>query len=507
MRLSLILSKLYRENESLRNEKRKTKGDKNAGIVALMWFGGHINELLGLDIERVENNSKCANEKSIFVCVRGEKFDGNDFLNEAEMKSTRVFVTERDDLQINQGIIIIVKNARKFLAELCKILYAFPQSDMKIVGITGTKGKSTVVSLAFQTLQKFGIKALSIGTLGVNGIEAPEIINTTPDSVVIFPLLKRAYQEGVRVVLIEVSSQALKEFRVWGIDFDIVAFTSLGNDHVGHGEHESFSDYLSCKRSLFTSYGAKIAVVNFDDPYSAFFSSGVDKVVRVGHTPHSDYLISDVTFDFSGMRYTISGFSSTSFLPGFFNATNIAISLAIIREISALSIDDILDVISQVKVPGRFEYYNLHGRFFVIDYAHNEKSFCEVIALVKQITSGQIITVFGSVGGRSQQRRKGLAGAAEQFADFSVITSDNPNYEDPYSIAYDIYSSFRDKSRAKIVIDRREAIKFAVSKSSPNDAILLLGKGHEEFMLVRGKRYPFSEREILDTLDKDFNLW
>lgn len=503
MNISFILGKMLSKAPTAKGKNVEEVLFEKNDIISVKCYGERFEKLKENVIDNVTNDSRKSNKKSIFVCIRGRNFDGNSFVGMAEKSGTKVFVSENENLKISRGILIISKNARKTMAELCKIVYDFPQSKMKIIGITGTKGKTTVAELVSRSLRSLGVESLCIGTLGISGNGEFKTDNTTPDSTIIYPALKRAYDSGIRIAVIEVSSQALKDYRVYGVEFDFVAFTCIGYDHVGEGEHNSFSDYIAAKRSLFTSYGAKVAVVNYDDPYSSFFSSGVKKVIHCGITPHSDYFIEDVVFGIGGMKFKLSGTECFTYLPGVYNAVNIAIAAALVKEITTKKLSEIFNVISQIKLPGRFEYYRLMDRDVVIDYAHNEKSLCELIALVRGSTKGRIIAVFGSVGGRSYDRRRELARVAEKFADFSVITSDNPCNEEPISIASDIYSAFSDKSLAKIVLDRKEAIKYAFEISATEDAVLLLGKGHEEYMLVKGEKLYFSERDIIKEMGKE----
>ena len=456
-----------------------------------------------LEIDNITHSSGKANPKSVFVCIKGSRHDGNDFLNEAKSLGARVFVSERQDLKIDSGVLIFSNNPRKTMAEIAKLLYGIPKEAMITVGITGTKGKSTVAELLSNTLRTLGIKTLSVGTLGATLDRKTVLENTTPDSSVLYPLIRRAFMLGARVCVIEVSSQALKDYRVWGIEFDIVAFTSFGTDHIGKGEHDSFSDYLSAKRSLFTSYGAKSAVVNYDDAYSSYFKEGVREVIRCGMSRGADLKIENLRQGFFGMRFSISGIDKRYRISGRFNTTNIAIAAAIAEKISGAPLEEILEKISKMRVEGRFQAQYIHSRFAIIDYAHNETSLKEMISSVREITKGRIILVFGSVGDRSVARRRELSGVASSLADFSVITSDNPGYENPYEIAEEIYSGFRDKARAKIVVDRERAIRYAFAVSRPGDVILLLGKGHEKYMFSEGKRLSFSETQVLSKIKKE----
>ena len=484
MLLSLILEKLLKDRE-------------NSSSVSYRVFGDERPEKI--EIEEITCSSKKCRRESIFVCIKGARRDGNDFLDEAKAFGTRVFLSERKDIKLDSGILIISNNARKSMAEIAKILFPVPKGAMITVG---TKGKSTVCELLSKTLRKLGIITLSVGTLGAYCKEKIELENTTPDSSLLYPLIRRAYESGARACVIEVSSPALKDKRVYGIEFDIVAFTSFGIDHIGRGEHSSLGEYLAAKRQLFTSYGAKLAVVNYDDPYSAFFSAGIREVIRAGSAKGADFKIQNIKNGFFGMTFSLCGINRSFSLSGRFNATNIGIAAAIAERITKKPLSLILDIMSKIRVKGRFECRSIRSRFAIIDYAHNEKSLTELLLSIRELSKKNIIAVFGSVGERSKNRRRELSRVASSLADFSVITSDNPGTESPYEIAEEIYSNFASHEKAKIIIDRRDAIRYAFSISQPGDIILLLGKGHEEYMLEGEKRVKFSEREVLFEIKK-----
>ncbi len=509
MRLSTLLNKALSyefTHENVSHGKKKYKSYIEG--LSVKCFGAELSDFLSVEILNVVNNSKLADEASIFVAVRGVRRNAEDFIGECNARGVKIFVAANGNIKLSHGLLIISDNPRKLMAELLKALFLPEKPRMKIVGITGTKGKSTVTAFCAQMLEALGYKSLSVGTLGITGIAHESSAftnNTTPDAVTIYPLLAEGERLGYYAAVIEVSSQALKQMRVFGIPFDLVVFTSLGVDHIGDDEHPDFSDYISSKRTLFSSYGAECAVVNYDDAYSAFFSADCERVIRCGTTRGSDFLIEDVNFDFFGTSFTLNGVQGEIRLPGIYNAVNCALAVAAVSEITDESTRQILDAAKNVILKGRFECYKNNGRYFIIDYAHNEKSLIELIGTVRKLTKGRVIALFGSVGERSFDRRKGLARAAERFADFSIITEDNPGAENPYSITNSIYSAFIDKTCAKVIQSRYEAIKYAVAISNPADAVLLLGKGHEDFIIRNGVKLPFAEKDILDLAFKDFN--
>ena len=455
-----------------------------------------------LEITSVTADSDRCRPGSLFVAICGSRLDGNDFIESAYRRGARVFVSSRKFEASHDGVFIYSEKPRKTLAELCANLNGNPEKKLLFVGITGTKGKTSTLYLLSDMLRGAGVRNVAVGTLGVTGEINAETNNTTPDPTVLFSLFKNAYRRGIRVVLLEVSSQAIKYYRVFGIPFDTVVFTGIGRDHIGEFEHPTFSDYLHSKRALFSGYGAKRAIVNADDHYSAYMASDVPRVVKCGFSLNSDYKISDFKDSPFGATFLLNNVSISSSLPGEYNARNTALALATAKEITGLPISQISKHISASAVPGRFEYFNLCGKNIVIDYAHNKDSMSEIIALSKRLFGKRIICVFGSVGERSYARRSELACITEGAADFSVITSDNPGYEFPLSICADIYAEFKDKTKAKIITDREEAIYYAVNMAEVGDAVLILGKGHEAFMNISGRNIPYSDASVVEKIKR-----
>ena len=277
-------------------------------------------------------------------------------------------------------------------------------------------------------------------------------------------------------------------------------FTGLGYDHIGLWEHPTLSDYVASKRTLFNSYGAKRAVVNFDDPYSSYMSAGIPRVIKCGFFCGTDLHIENYTDGKSGAEFTVNGIKVSCKLFGEYNARNITLALGAVREVCALSLDAATEYVKDVTVPGRFNMFSVDGVNAVVDYAHNYDSMRATLCLARRLFCGRIIAVFGSVGERSLFRRVQLARAAEEYADFSVITTDSPGYEPPLSICRDIYEAFTDKSTAVVLPDRAGAIDYAMKIAMPGDAVMILGRGHEKTININGMAIPFSDIEYVKKL-------
>lgn len=446
-----------------------------------------------LEIGSITADSRRAAGGSIFVAIEGKRLDGADYIPDAYERGTRVFVLKKRKKKLPDSVYIYSKNPRKTLAELCCRFCDNPERKLICVGITGTKGKTTTSVVLSKILDCIGVKNIVIGTLSNHPSGTGALHNTTPDPTVIFPALRNARADGAEVAIIEVSSQALKDYRVFKIPFYCVAFTGIGRDHIGDFEHPTFADYVFSKRKLFTDYGAACAVVNFDDPYSSYMSSGLSRVVRCGFSTGGELVIANFSDTPTGAEFKLGSTTVKTSLPGEYNARNIAMAIAIAREVSGVSVSEAARYVSGIKVDGRFERRVVNGKNVIVDYAHNSDSFKEVIGLSKRLFGGRIICVFGSVGDRSFSRRAELAHSAEEYADLSVITSDNPGREMPLSVCADIYSAFRDKTKAKIITDRECAIYYAVGEAAVGDTVLLLGRGHERVMCVGGVDIPFSD--------------
>ena len=451
------------------------------------------------EITSIAASSERCRPGAVFFAIKGARHNGADFIPEAHRAGARVFVCGEKVDASNDSVVIYSKTPRKTLAELCSKISGNPEKRLMFVGITGTKGKTTTAYLVSKILDGTGVKNLMIGTLGIEG-GGIKTVNTTPDPTVLFPALRDAVHKGVKVVILEVSSQALKDYRIYGISFDCVVFTGLGQDHIGVAEHPTISDYVASKRALFHSYGAKRAVVNFDDSYSSYMSAGIPRVIRCGFTDGANLHIENYTDGKDGAKFTVNGYSVKSRLCGEHNAINLTLALGAAKEISGVTVEMAAKHVAEVLIPGRFNTFKLNGITAVVDYAHNYDSMRATLSLARRLFGGRIICVFGSVGERSLSRREQLARAAEEYADFSVITTDNPGSEPPLSICRDIYDGFTDKSKATIISNRARAIDYAMKTAKRGDAVMILGRGHEKSISIRGKSIPFSDIEYVKQL-------
>lgn len=467
----------------------------------------------GLDPESTDILSLCCDSRkvssdSMFVCISGSVTDGHDHAWGAYGRMCRVFVIEHPIKLPDDAFVIVTKDTRVALAQLSAAFYGNPADEMTIIGITGTKGKTTSSLMIYNVLNDNGIPT---GYIGSNGIYFRDYefstINTTPESIDLHSYMRKMLTAGVRTLVMEVSSQALKMARVFGIKFKVCVFTNLSPDHIGEHEHPDFDDYKDCKHSLFTDYGAEYIVYNADDEYAPSMIEGNPcKKASVSLSDRADFRAIDISYFRSsgcvGVNFTClhDGEArpiSVSF-PGEFSVYNALTAMAVCTYLG-LSKDEVAKTLKDIRVKGRFETYELpNGATAVIDYAHNGVSLKAALQALRMYRPKRLICLFGSVGGRTKIRRAELGLVASRDADFCILTSDNPDNEPPSAIIGEIATYFTNGTCPYVAIpDRKKAIEYALSNSEEGDIILLAGKGHESYQVICGVRENFSEAEII----------
>ncbi len=469
----------------------------------------YVGNYADCNIEHITNDSREAKSNSLFVCIKGFATDGHIFAKMAYNNGCRAFVCEYAPERLpDDATIILVKDTRKALALLSRELYGNPADELTVIGITGTKGKTTTALMIKQLLDKSGIPTGYIGSNGIIfGNTKIEATNTTPESYKLQYFMRKMADSGMKSVVMEVSSQALKLNRVLGIKFDITLFSNLSPDHIGPGEHDNFDDYFACKKQLFDNYESKVTIANADDEYT----NRILADCKNSKIYYSIYAPSDVKAE--GIKLCrsreILGMSfdcrieneiipCNLSIPGEFNVHNALATLSVAR---ALGIDmqRASKMLSTMNIDGRFEtLISDNGACFVIDYAHNGLSLKSALLALRKYEPRRLICLFGSVGCRTQVRRAQMGAVAAEYADFSILTSDNPNTEDPQAIINDIAVQYKDSSSYISISDRKEAIEYALRIAEKGDIILLAGKGHERYQLINGKNEYFCEREILE---------
>ena len=478
------------------------------------------------EISGICHNSRLALPDCIFVCRKGTLVDGHMYASDAYNKGTRVFIAERELDLPDDASVIIVGDTSEALATLSCRFYSYPAREIKTVGITGTKGKTICAYSTYLILKMCGIKA---GYIGTNGIYFSDTCikssNTTPDVLELQRVLRLMVNDGISVCIMEVSSQALWQERVKGIEFDTCVLTNLGRDHIGGYEHPTFEHYRDCKKSLFSNYGAKHIIINSDREESEYMIKNIccDDIITVsaGADKNASLYASDISSRtenrLPGIKYKChigekANFKSKNTVcdifvpfPGIFSVEN-SLEISAICLVLGIDISDISKYTEKITVPGRFEYLRLKSRpdsLFIIDYAHNKMSLTSTVTSLREYSPKRIICVFGSVGGRTYERRSELGSVAAQLCDISIITSDNPNFEPPEQICREIEKEFIGKGKEYYIIpDRRRAILKAYLCAGKGDYVLLAGKGHEDYQLIEGQKIHFSERETLLETDR-----
>lgn len=462
-----------------------------------------------IDINKIEYNSQKIEQNDIFVAIKGYKEDGNDYIKEAVEKGAVCIVTE-DNLNANElpNITIVrVQNSRIALSLIASKYYDFPARKLKLIGITGTKGKTTTAYMIRDILNASGKKTGMIGTIyNTYGNVCIEASRTSPESLDLQKLLKDMVDAQMEYVVMEVSSHSLVLDRVYGLHFAIGIFTNLSQEHLDF--HGTMDNYLLAKSKLFEM--CDFALVNGDDIHTPRLKKMIKcKTATFGLDNAVNITASDVRINNNNVEFKmyVNKMLETIVIniPGRFTVYN---ALAAIGTCSLLGaqMDAILLALSNIKVPGRSEIIDVQKTFTVmVDYAHNPSSLEAILSSIKKYVKGRIICVFGCGGNRDKEKRPMMGEISGRLADFTVITTDNPRNEDPSIIMKEIEDGVKKtKGLYKIIENRKDAIAFAMRIAWKNDLVLIAGKGHETYQeLKNGKRIDFDERKVVkDIADK-----
>lgn len=473
---------------------------------------------LNTEISGLESNSKNVKPGFLFIAIKGFSVDGHKYIESAiENGATAVMVQEGCDLKAlnipNDITIVMAKDTRYALAICSSNFYGNPSRKFKLIGVTGTKGKTTTTFMIKEILEKAGKNVGLVGTIAtyINGKMLKESDRTTPESLELQQIFNQMVKEKVEYVVMEVSSQSLKLHRVAGCEFDIVLFTNFSEDHISEKEHPDMQDYFNSKMMLFKM--CKTGFVNVDDLYGAkipklfpesdITTYGIDNSAKI---MARDITITNSFVDFKAKLGERNDRVKVG-IPGRFSVYN---SLAAICVAKKFGIDPevIKEALLDVRVPGRSELVkNKLDLPIMIDYAHSPESLENILQAVKGYTRGNVISVFGCGGDRDSGKRPIMGEISGKIADYTIITSDNPRTENPEEIVKQIEAGIKKTNgKYKVIVDRTEAIKEAIKMAHKNDLIVLAGKGHEPYQEINGVKYPFDERiivnEIINGLDK-----
>ncbi len=466
------------------------------------------------EIKDIVYDSRKAKDGVLFMAIPGSVVDGHEYVKNAIKNGAKVILISKD-IEISEDVTVIkVEDTRKILSKLSMRLFGYPQSKLKTIAITGTKGKTTTSFMIKRILEEAGYKCGLIGTTGVYiGDKVYPAKNTTPESYETIRYMDEMVKKKMDFMVMEVSSQALKYDRVNDIIFDFGIFTNLTQDHIGENEHPNMEDYILSKAKLFNQ--CNHGIFNIDDNHFYDMVQGGDASINTyGYDERADLRVKDIKLlrdkRFIGIELTTDGLVKDTFKissPGKFSSYN---AMAAILTTHMLGIDDkfIKEALADFHVKGRVEPVQVSDDFtLLIDYAHNGVSTESILSTIRDYDPGRIVTIFGCGGNRSKDRRYEMGEMAGKYSDFCIITEDNNRYEEFDDIANDILVGMHKTNCEYIIIpDRKEAIKYAIVNGKKGDIIMLIGKGHEDYKEIKGKRYPFDERviikEILDEIKK-----
>ena len=467
---------------------------------------------LDIEIEGIESNSKNVKQNFLFVAIKGFTTDGHDYIKNA-IENGAIAIAVEEGFNLKQAnipgniVIVMSKNNRELLAISACNFYDNPSRKFRLIGITGTKGKTTTTFMIKEILEKAGKKVGLIGTVAtyINGKKLADSDRTTPESLELQKTFAKMCEEEVEYVVMEVSSQSLKLHRVDGCDFNLVVFTNFSEDHISEKEHPDMQDYFESKLKLFKM--CQKGFTNIDDLYGAKIPSLFTEsdISGYGIDNYGKFLAKDITItnSYVDFKFKLSDRNERIKIdiPGRFTVYNALAAICVCKDLG-IEPGIIKEALLNIKVPGRSEMVeNKLELPIMIDYAHSPESLQNILSAVKSYTKGKVISVFGCGGDRDARKRPLMGEISGNIADYTIITSDNPRTEDPEKIVNQIEEGIKKtKAKYEIIVDRVEAIKKAISIATKGDIVVLAGKGHEPYQEINGKKYPFDERIIVNDI-------
>lgn len=454
---------------------------------------------------KIKTDSRKVEDGDIFVALKGYTVDGHDFIQKAIENGAGTVVCERDnDYTVDT---VVVEDSKQYLIDYLKQHYNQYLSKMKIIGITGTNGKTTCANLLHNLLNQTGVKTAYIGTLGFYiGKKIQSLPNTTPDVLELYEFMLHAYEVGCEYVIMEVSSQGLddRNRRVEGFTFDIAMFTNLTQDHLDF--HKTMGNYALAKQKLF--YKLKpggVAVVNYDDQYRDYYLLENNKNITYGLTG-GDYQASDIQMTSTGSKFTLRSNGMVekieTSLIGEYNIYNLLSIITILLELG-YTITDIKKMVRKLKMPdGRMDTVAYGSNSIIVDYAHTADAIKKILDTMHQVNPKHIYVVFGCTGDRDRLKRPIMTKIVSDLTDHMIITIDDPHYEDPKQVVDDMIEGL-EQTNYEVILDRAKAIHRGIDLLKDEDILLVLGKGHEEVIIFRDQRIPFNDKqEILKYLEQ-----
>lgn len=469
---------------------------------------------LEVDITHLDKDSRNIRENGLFIAIKGFDTDGHKYIEIAiEQGAKAVMLQEGADMvdiikKIPAEVTLIIAKDTRYALAICSCnFYGHPSKRFKLIGITGTKGKTTTAFMTKKILEKAGKKVGLIGTIAtyIGEKKLEDSDRTTPESNKLQAIFAQMVEAGCEAVVMEVSSQSLKLNRVAGCDFDIGVFTNFSEDHISPKEHPDMQDYFNAKVQLFKM--CKTGFINADDYHVAKLPKLVPEcnIMTYGIDNFCHMLAKDITITNSYVDFKVKiGMRNERIktcIPGRFSVYNSLAAICIGEKLGA-NAEQIKEALEEVRVPGRSELVNNKKDLTImIDYAHSPESLENILNAVKSYTRGRVISVFGCGGDRDTSKRPIMGEISGRIADFTIITSDNPRTEEPQKIVEQIEEGIKKtKGKYTVVVDRMEAIKEAIKMADKKDIIVLAGKGHEPYQEINGVKYPFDERIIVNNI-------
>ena len=445
----------------------------------------------------IQSDSRKIKQGDTFIALRGISSDGHDYIYKAIENGATKIIAEEGNYPVET---IIVPDTRIYLNEYLAGHYNSKISEMNIIAITGTNGKTTTAKLIHDSLNMLGSKTAYIGTIGFYmGEKVCSLPNTTVDICDTYDLLMKAYDAGCNNVVMEISSHAASMGRIETLEFDYAIFTNLTQDHLDY--HKTMGNYALAKQKVFEKlkYGGT-AIINNDDKYKEYFLLDKNKNITYGFN-EADYQVLDyaMTYDSSLFTYKHNeeNYQIHSLLLGKYNIYNVLAVISLLSEMG-VKYEQIHEVICKLKAPvGRMEIIRHNNNIIVIDYAHTPDAIEKVINAVKEITDGDIYVVFGCTGDRDRIKRPIMTDIVAKASKYFIITNDDPHYEEPAEIVDDMVKDL-ELNNYEVLLDREEAIVKGISLLKEKDALLILGKGHEEVMIIKDKKVPFNDRKAVE---------
>ena len=469
------------------------------------------------EIKEVVYDSRKLKPGCMFICICGYKTDGHQFAGEAAEAGAAALVVQKDvELPPESDITVIrVEDSRYAMAYISAAYFGHPADRLKVIGITGTKGKTTSTYLIKSILERAGYKVGLVGTIEtVIGDKHIPADNTTPESFLLQQYFREMEEEGCDIVVMEVASQGLKLHRTQGFTFEIGIFTNLEPDHIGPNEHADFEEYLACKGLLFQQ--CWLGIVNKDDAHAdAVVKGHTCQLETYGLDKHADIYADHIELVNKpgelGIRFQVKerGIGKIPFevevpAPGRFSVYNALAAIAVCRHFKVENAQ-IQKALLGAHVRGRIEMVPVSDQFtLLIDYAHNAMSLKSLLTTLREYNPTRLVSLFGCGGNRSKLRRFEMGEVSGNFADFMVITSDNPRFEEPEDIIEDIKTGIKKTNGSYVAIcDRKEAIAYAIDQARPGDIIIIAGKGHEDYQEIKGVKYPMDDRVLIAEIQKE----